>query len=130
MSHELFPYVLPTRLAEQSTGGGASINEAVDMANFEGVLFLGNVGTTGTALTLTAAGGATTTGFVNLTGGTHATTGGNDIAVLDIYRPRHRYVRCTAATTANARMQLFAFRYGPRTLQSSTAGTLVISPDT
>jgi hypothetical protein len=119
-----------TRLAEQSTGGGTSINEAVDMANYEGVLFLGNVGTTGTALTLTAAHGASTTGFVNLTGGTHATTGGNDIAQLDVYRPRKRYVRCTASTTANARIQLFAIQYSSRTQLASTAGTLVVSPDT
>jgi hypothetical protein len=123
--------ILISRLAEQSTGGGTSINEAVDMQNFAGVMFLGNVGTTGTALTLTAAGGASTTGFVNLTSGTHATTGGNDIAVLDVYKPRHRYVRCTASTTANARMSVFAIRYGPRNLQSaSTNATLVVSPDT
>lgn len=123
--------ILITRLAEQSTGGGTSINEAVDMQNFAGVVFLGNVGTTGTALTLTAAGGASTTGFDNLTGGTHSTTGGNDIAVLDIYKPMQRYVRCTASTTANARMSVFAIRYGARNLQSSsTNATLVISPDT
>jgi hypothetical protein len=123
--------VLITRLNEQSTGGGNSVNEAVDMQNFTGVLFLGNVGTTGTALTLTAAHGASTTGFVNVTGGTHSTTGGNDIAVLDVYKPRKRYVRCTASTTANARMSVFAVRYGPRNLQSSsTNATLVVSPDT
>jgi len=132
MSHQqLSNFIAITRMGEGSTGT-TSLTEAVDMANFQGVVFLGNSGTTGTALTLTASHGASTTGFVALSGGTHATTGGNDIGVLDVYRPRKRYVRCvaTSATTVNIRMSLYAIRYGPRVIQSSTNDTLVVSPDT
>lgn len=120
-------------LGQATTAGSTGLTAEVDMANYEGVEFIGVAGSTSTiAHTLAAATGASTTdSFVALSGATHATTGGNDFAVLDVYRPRERWLQVTFTTTAASEKVLLARQYGPRKLQSATTyDTAVVSPNT
>lgn len=121
-----------TLLAHATTAGSTALTAEVDMSNFTGCEFLGGVGTTGVAMTLTIKTGASTTDtFVALSGATHATTGGSDLGVVDVYRPRERWLQCVANVATASKMMVFARQYGPRNLQSATTyDTSVVSPDT
>lgn len=118
-----------TKLATGSTGVTTK-NEAVDMAGYEGVYFFATGGTTATAVTITIAHGATTTGFVNVSGGTKASTGGSAVVGVDVYKPVKRYVRATASSTASSRIELIALQYGAKEepLTAPTYGLSLVSP--
>lgn len=109
-----------------------SVAGEVDMQNFAGCEFAGVSHSSGGAVTLTIGVGASTTDtFVAISGGSHATTGNADIAVVDVYKPVERWLQGTLATTAAARTTLLARQYGPRNLQSATTyDTLVVGSAT
>ncbi len=122
------------QVAQATTATAASVTVEQDMQNFTGCLFIGVGGTTSAVahtMTINTA-ASTTASFVAATGASHATTGGNgDLAVVDVYRPRKRWLQGVFSSTANSRKFVAAIPYGPRNLQSgSTYVTAVVSPDT
>lgn len=122
-----------TLLGQATTATAASVTGEVDMNGYEGCEFIGVAGSTATvAHTLTVKVGASTTDtFVAISGATKATTGGNDFAVVDVYRPVERWLQAVWSTTANTEKLLLARQYGPRVIPvSSTYDTQVIGSAT
>lgn len=120
-------------VAQATTADAASVAIEVDTAGYEGCYFIGIAGSTATtAHTMTISTAASTTAsFVNMTGATKATTSGNDFAVVDVCKPRKRWLKGTFSSTANSKKAMAAILYGPRSAQiSSTYDTVVVSPDT
>lgn len=123
--------VLAPLAASSSNGNSAS----VDMANYEGAMFVLNVGTAGAGAIagFYAEGGASTTGFAALAGSTAlASTGGADDGFLyiDVFRPRHRYLRTgfTRSTTTDIELGgVMCYQYGPRTLPTTWSSTEAVS---
>ena len=82
------------------------VSDYVDMQGFEGVMFIGNLGTAGSTddVTLAAwsASSTTSTGTA-ISGATQTSTAGLDdkFFCVDVFRPRDRFVR-TQATISNA----------------------------
>lgn len=112
----------------------------LDMANWDGVVFIGLIGAitaTGTA-TLQAQQGTLANGsdMATLTGDVDYTADdGNKAAVLDVYRPQERYVRAQIVrATANVVIDgVIAIQYkgrkGPVTNGATVVGTtLAVSP--
>ena len=127
------PYTKRTLLGESSTAGTTGITAEVDMQNWTGVFFWGNIGTTAAgAHTLAGLIGASTTDtFVAISGATKASTAGNDTVELDIYKPAERWVQATFTSTAATEKTLLAIQYGPRNLQANTTNvTLVVGSAT
>ena len=121
-----------TRLGIASSTA-TSVTGEVDMQNFEGVEFCGVAHSSADiAYTLaTKIGASTTDTFVAISGGSHATSGNADFAVVDVFRPTERWVQAVFSTTAAARTALMARQYGPRKLQSGTTyDTLVVGSAT
>jgi hypothetical protein len=121
------------QVAQSTTATAANVAIEVDMVGWDGCYFLGVAGSTATtAHTMTISTAASTTAsFVALTGATKATTAGNDFAVVDVVRPRKRWLKGTFSSTANSEKFMVAIQYAPRNLNtSSTYDTIVISPDT
>ncbi|BBO73343.1 hypothetical protein DSCW_07600 [Desulfosarcina widdelii] len=120
-------------------------SDIVDMSGYEGVVFIGTVTdsvATGVA-TLTAEQNSTSSdaGMAALTGATATATCttnddlNNKTLILDVYRPRERFVQCvrTSGTANIAFGSLLAIPYGRRTLpgsddDSNLQTTLVVSP--
>ncbi len=119
---QLHNYTKVTLLGQATTAGSTGLTGEVDMSNFEGVAFIGVAGSTSTiAHTLAASIGASTTDtFVAISGGSHATTGGNDFAMVNVHRPVERWVQAAFTSTAASEKVLLAVQYGPRNLQSSS----------
>lgn len=120
-------------VAQATTADAANVAIEVDMSGWDGCYFLGIAGSTATtAHTMTISTAASTTAsFVNCSGATKATTSGNDFAVVDVYRPRKRWLKGTFSSTANSKKAMIALQYGYRNANiSSTYDTIVVSPDT
>ena len=120
-------------LSQATTAGSTSLTVEVDMANFEGCEFLGVAGSTSAiAHTMTIKTGASTTdSFVALSGATKATTSGNDFAIVDVYKPRERWLQAVFSSTAASEKFVICRQYGARKLQSATTyDTAVVSPNT
>ena len=120
-------------VAQATTADAANVAVEVDMAGWDGCYFLGIAGSTAvTAHTMTISTAASTTAsFVNCTGATKATTSGNDFAVVDVYRPRKRWLKGTFSSTANSKKAMVAIQYCGRAANlSSTYDTIVVSPAT
>lgn len=128
--------------ASSGTTGATSLALEVDMVNYEGIEFIGVAGTTSTAATLTLSTAASTTAtFVNISStqgaagnGTSKSTGAGAVVVVDLYRPRKRWIKGTLSTTASARLFLVARKYDSRkhpiTNTSTAIVTTVVSPNT
>jgi len=122
-----------SHLADATTAVSSGISGEIDMAGFEGCQFVAIIGSSGLATTVTVSQAASTTAtFVNVDGGTKSSTGGKALVLVDVYRPRKRYLKATTTnTTVGCRHQLVARQYGVRKLQSATTyDTAVVSPDT
>jgi len=114
-----------SRVMNAVAAGTTDQNSAsVDMADFEGVIFLAAFGTlTATQVTSLKAQQSSDDGssdaFADLEGtsvGPLADADGNKMLALDVYRPRERYVRATIDRgTANAVIDgIVAIQYGAR----------------
>lgn len=98
------------------------LSDYVDMANYDGVMFIVSFGTiTSGAVTSIKARQNTAnsdSGAADLEGSsvTVPDTGSDKVAVLDIYKPRERYVACAIDRgTQNAVVNgITAIKYGPR----------------
>ena len=133
------------------------LSKAVDMAGFEGVLFIA-VGSSLLAATTGSTAGNTKTimfakgssaaagtynrysGWAASSSGLAAAAGSNRLMLLDVYRPRDRYVKAALRGTSAANYidSIIAIQYGARrpgssALQQSTmvaGSTVVVSPAT
>lgn len=121
----------------QGDGQATVSSDILDMAGFDSILFIAqfaDVDTT-SVLTLTAqqdianAGGgmATLTGSATFEAG--ATDADDDVLILDIHRPRDRYVRCQVViATANAVLaSVIAVQYNAHTLPVTQSSTVLDS---
>ena len=121
--------------APLASGTSDPASNYVDMSGYEGVCFVGLVGTAGTGATatLTVQDCTASTGtFANMSTGSAqvATTGGLDdkFLMVDVYRPRARYVK-TKLTRGTSNVEYggtIALQYGARkevvTQSTSTIG--------
>ncbi len=124
--------------APQSAATSAVTSDIIDMAGFEGVLFLTRFGTANAgnyvkAQQDTDSAGGTMEDLED----TKVTSGTSDEGIyLDINRPQERYVRLHVTRTASSTLgEIWAICYGPRVapLTHAVAGTLTgeahVSPD-
>ncbi len=113
--------------AGEASAGTAINSSAVDMAGFEGVVFLGSIATANAANFANLAQGDTSGGaFVDLAGTKVVPGDDGDSFMLDIFRPRDRFVRLEidrgGANTATG--DVYAFQYGPTKAPVSHGSTI------
>jgi hypothetical protein len=126
-------------LAAVADGQAASASDILDMEGFEGVLFVAKVADVTNTCVLTLAAQQNTinssTGMATLSGSVtytaDATDADDDLLVLDVFKPRERYVRAvfTSATANAVKDGVIAIQYGARKVPISQ-GTTVLDSDT
>lgn len=126
-------------LAAQADGTGTQSGDILDMSGWEGVLFIAKFDDVDNTAVLTLQAQQNTvnsgTGMATLSGNSTYTAAAadadDDVLVLDVYRPRERYVRPQVVIgTANATTAcILAIQYGPRVLPTSQ-GSTVLDSDT
>ena len=125
-----------TRVMDAKAAGTSDQNSsAVDMRNFEGVLFVALFGTlTANQVTSIKAqqSAAKSSGFSDLKGtkvGPLADDDDNQALILDVKNPRGRYVRCVVDRgAANAVIDgMIAIQYGPRKAPSKHDSTVAFA---
>lgn len=128
---QLSNFVKITKVADHSTAATTDVDSAsVDMAGFEGVLFVSSFGTAASGNTLEAQqssdDGSSDT-FAALAG-TAVSSGTSDEDVwVDIYRPQERYVRAHAERGTSSTLEsIWAIQYGGRKqpVDNTTTGTI------
>src|SRR3990167_11076125 len=84
-----------TMVKDAAVSAGTALNsDSVDMAGFEGVMFIGQIDTANAANFANAAQSSNDSSFDDLAG-TKVVPGDNhDSFLIDIYKPGDRYVRC------------------------------------
>jgi hypothetical protein len=103
--------------AGAADGTSAVVSSVVDMANFEGVIFFGNVATGAANNIVKAQQGMLANGsdMADLAGTANAITANNNQFLVDIRQPRERYVRVSLARgTTTVTGDMYALLYGPR----------------
>ena len=112
--------------AYESTAGADHYSDIVDMANFEGVVFLASIGTAA------ANNGVKAQQDTDAAGGTMADLEGTKILsdatqvdfVLDVYRPRERYVRCAVIRGTSTTIEaVWAIQYGAHAMPTDNDTT-------
>lgn len=123
----------------QAVSGTSAINgTGVDMAGYDGVAFVAQCGLSGSAggFVLKAQ-QDTDVAFgtaADLLGTAQTVTTGSAAkasGVLDVYKPKERYVRPVVTPDANANgapLAVLAIRYGGRALPETNTGELHVSP--
>ena len=119
-----------TKVQDHTTAGTDAVNsDGVDMANFEGVLFLTSFGTAATDNTVNAAQGLTSGGtYDDLEGTETGATASDEDVWLDIYRPLDRFVRLEVVRGTSTTLEsIWAIQYGARNLpvDNTTTGTII-----
>lgn len=120
---------ISTALATTQAGTTDVTGSTIDMANYEGVLFIAKFGTAGTANTIHAEQGtASNLNDAADLAGTKVGVGSSDELVwLDLYRPSERYVRVIAERAASSTLDWgIAIQYGAAKppVDNTTAGTI------
>ncbi len=104
-------------VAGAASAGTAINSSAVDMAGFEGVIFIGSIATVNAANFANLAQGDTSGGaFVDLVATKVVPGVDGDSFMLDLFRPRKRFVRLEIdrGGVDTATGDVYAFQYGPR----------------
>ena len=130
MSQQLSNGVKITKVKDHSTAATSAVeSDPVDMAGFEGVLFITSFGTAASGNTLLASQDTASGGSYTDLLGTSVTSGTSDEDVwLDVYRPTKRYVRVEAARGTSSTLEsIWAIQYGARVqpVDNTTSGTIV-----
>jgi hypothetical protein len=119
-----------TKVADHTTAGTDAVTSAeVNMAGYEGVMFVTSFGTAN-AGNLLKAQQDTATGMASAADleGTSVTSGTSDEDVwLDVYKPREQFVRVYATRGASSTLEsIWAIQYGPRYAapDNTTSGTI------
>ena len=116
-----------TMVKDAAVSAGTALNsDSVDMAGFEGVMFIGQIDTANAANFANAAQSSNDSSFDDLAG-TKVVPGDNDDSFLiDIYKPGDRYVRCEidrgGANTATG--PIYAIQYGAAVKPTSHGATI------
>lgn len=111
------------RLLGQATTAGSSnftTAECIDCANHEGAMFLLGCGSTyAAAITLTIYGSNTTGSFQALSGATAASAGGGGEVIVDVNRPKFRYLQPIVTASSACEFMIFGSPYGSNVLPTS-----------
>ena len=106
-------------VASAATAATSAVNtDVIDTAGFEGVAIFGTIAVTNAGNTLKVQQGAAAnlSDAADLTGTATATTTNGDAVLVDVFRPRERYVRGVITRTASsATGDFYAVLYNPRT---------------
>lgn len=123
-----------TKVIESSpytTAGTSDVTGvAIDMAGYEGVMFIANFGTAAadnTILLHQSSDDASADAYTEVLGTQVGVGASDEIVVLDVYRPRERYVKCIAERGTSSTLEgVIAIQYGPRSLpvDNTVAGTI------
>ena len=136
MENNLLEATKTTRVMNAVGAGSADENsDSVDMKDFESVMFVASIGTlTGTQITdmkaQQSSDDASADAFADLEGtqtDAMADSDSDQVIILDIVRPRERYVRAVLERgTANAVIDgIVAIQYNPRKLPTTQDATTV-----
>ena len=112
--------------ALSSTAGTAVNSDSVDMAGFDGVMFLGRIATANAANFGNAAQSADDSTFADLEGSAIITGDDADSFLIDIYKPTDRYVRCeiNRAGADSIIGDIYAIQYGAHKKPTSHGSTI------
>lgn len=130
---QLLNEVKITKVADHTAAGTTDVESAiVDMSGFEGVLFITSYGTAAADNFIKAQQNTanSASGMADLEG-TKVLTGAspsNEDVMLDIYKPRERYLRCVAVVDTSSTIEsIWAIQYGPKTRPcvNSVSGTSI-----
>ena len=139
LGKNLLNSVMVTRiLAAVAAGQAASASDILDMEGFEGVLFIAKVGdvTNASVLTLEAQSDSVNSadnmeriGDPVTHTATDATEADDGLLVLDVFKPRERYVRAvlTSATQDAVKDGVIAIQYGARKVPITQGSTVLDS---
>jgi len=101
----------------------SSTSLAVDMLGYEGVIFVLEVGTSGSTATAMHIESGSSSGMGDMVDqvGTSivSTSTGRSAVASDYYRPQYRYVRPVVVATTESCYSVLAIRYGARVLPTS-----------
>lgn len=119
------------------TSTGILATATVDMAGFDGCMFILTMGNCSTAVSMTAQAATSTTAgdFATITKGTSnvtvSSTEANRAMMIDVYKPLQRYLRCTINSTgaSNTGCGTVAIQYGARVAPTTNASTDVVAED-
>lgn len=134
---QLSNHVKLTKVADHTAAGTTAVNSTgIDMAGYEGVLFITSFGTAATDNTVNAAQGDTLGGTYDDLAATSVASGTSDEDVwVDVYRPRDRFVRLEAARGTSSTLEsIWAIQYGARkqpqdnTISGTIIGEAHVSP--
>jgi len=119
-----------TKVAAAAVSAGTAVtSDAVDMQGFEGVMFFGSIATANAGNFAKARqDSASNMGAAADLEGTKNVTGDDaDSFLIDVYRPRERYVDCqvvrAGANTATG--DIYALQYGPLRKAPTSQGATV-----
>ncbi len=136
MAKNLSNQIKITRVSDFVAAGTSNLDSAsVDMANWEGVVFIAQIGVieSGAATSTTVEQSADDSSFAALLGSgiTVADDDDTNCTVTDIFRPIDRYLRSsTKRATQNSTVDgIIAIQYGPRVLPTTNDSTTVISTE-
>jgi hypothetical protein len=124
-----------TKVAAAGASAGTAVNSSsVDMSGFEGVIFIGSLATANAGNSAVAAQSSDNSAFADLSGASVVTGDDADSFLIDVYRPRERYVRVeldrSGANTAYG--DIYAVQYkaakSPTTHGATIDSVLAISP--
>lgn len=132
MSQQLSSIIKITKVKDHSTADTSAVNsDGVNMAGYEGVIFLTSFGTAAANNTVNLAQSSddgSVDSYADIVS-TSVTSGTSDEDVwLDIWRPREQYVRLEAARGTSSTLEsIWAIQYSPRTfiVDNTTTGTIV-----
>jgi hypothetical protein len=118
-----------TKVADHSAANTTDVESSgVDMAGFEGVIFMTSFGTAAADNIINAQQSTDNSTFADLLGTAVALAGASDEDQwIDIYRPREQYVRCHVERATSTTVEsIWAIQYGARKLpvDNTTSGTI------
>ena len=127
---QLSNHVKITKVSDHSAAATSAVNSTgVDMAGYEGVLFITSFGTAAADNTVNAAKGLTLGGTYDDLLGSSVASGTSDEDVwIDVYRPIDRFVRLEAARGTSSTLEsIWAVQYGARKLpvDNVVSGTVI-----
>jgi hypothetical protein len=119
-----------TKVSDPSTAATSAVESTgVDMAGYEGVVFVTSFGTAAANNTAKVAQGADNSAdWEDLTGTSVASGTSDEDVWIDVYRPSDRYVRLEVARgTSTTLGDIWAIQYGPRTMpaDNTASGTVI-----
>lgn len=119
--------------AGQADGTSAVNSDVIDTAGFEGVMFVGSIATAnaGNFGKVQQGAAANLSDAADLEGTKVAPGDNGDSFLIDVYRPRERYVRCVVTRGASTVTgDLYALLYGAHKLPVSHGSSSTIDAET